>query len=125
MLSKKRKVALKEPKLIPAYLDEFNLEPQNPSITLPTGVCTVRILEVQTGEVRELVVGVLFDKNNGQIVDPYPWAQGNASCDCNRGSYFLGLEGADVDCGEGAYLVNMVNPKTGRIFYQEWEETDV
>lgn len=51
------------------------------------------------------------------------WAEGNASCDCNRDIFFVGGgdEEEDSSCGHERYLVQLRYPD-GEIFYDEFAD---
>lgn len=82
-----------------------------------------RIRCVATGEIREDPHSSPYDDELCGV-NPWWWSDGNAACDCNRKRFFLGDEDPDddCDCSHGIYLVNLVNPKTGEVFYREFEE---
>lgn len=91
----------------------------------------VRIREVikdtLTGEVREQNGESPLRQGEDQPCT-FIWEEGNYACDCNRGLFFLRAIGDDDEddtrtpCGDGRYLVNLVNPATGRVFYREFTE---
>ena len=83
------------------------------------------IKKVSTGEiVRYEATGLWVEDDCCPLI--YIWESGNFSCDCNRELFFSDAKGIerpdDVSCGEGGYLVNLENPKTGEIFYREFEQ---
>lgn len=45
------------------------------------------------------------------------WEEGNFACDCNR-ALFSG--DGDIECSDGKYSVNLINPKNNKIIYQEF-----
>ena len=89
------------------------------------------IRENASGEIRERETDGILDENGPSI---FIWEDGNYSCDCNRYLFFtygdeddelrevkellLGDDGAE--CGHERYSVNLKNPVTGKIFYQEF-----
>ena len=78
-----------------------------------------------TGEIREYKTECwLFDDSSGEI-DAYNWSEGGFSCDCNRALFFQRTKGEKEDwkapCGDELYSVNLKDPKTGEIFYREYE----
>lgn len=77
-----------------------------------------------TGEVRKYHRTSILE--NDGIVHDYSWRDGNCSCDCNRELFFLRAgnepEPDDTMCGDERYSVNLQNPKTGEIFYREYED---
>ena len=70
----------------------------------------------------------LEDRGDGRASESpneWWWSDGNAACDCNRAMFFA--QAADepdpnLDCGHGAYSVRLANPKTGEVFYDEFED---
>jgi hypothetical protein len=85
---------------------------------------TARIRRNATGEVRELECDELMEiGTDGPSV--FNWQENNYSCDCNRALFFA-QAGNDEDlpehpCGESAYAVQLVNPVTGAVFYDEFK----
>lgn len=86
--------------------------------------------------IRENATGIVRVFETSEIlcdgeVEPNPvnWTEGNFSCDCNRilffgyaaGETFGETESHDGCAGEGAYSVRLRNPKTGRVYYSEFE----
>lgn len=55
----------------------------------------VAIRDNKTGEVRVTEHGETWDPSYVTL-----WNDGNYGCDCNRGLFFYGRNGIDVDCGE-------------------------
>ena len=52
----------------------------------------------------------------------YLWSEGNFSCDCNRHNLFRQAQGLcyeKIPCGEGKYLVKIVD-KSGNVLYSEF-----
>lgn len=89
---------------------------------------TVRIRKVDTSETREWAWTALIAHGEDEP-SVYYWLYGNFSCDCNRAIFFddAGPVGRstplmDYDCGEGGYLVELVNPVDGGVFYSEFPE---
>jgi hypothetical protein len=86
----------------------------------------VRIRQVSTGEVRELLENAIIEEGED---DPstFIWEDGNYACDCNREIFFnraIGEDAPDRDCGDGAYLVQLFNPVDGSVYYDEFVEID-
>jgi len=62
----------------------------------------------------------------------YWWKDGNASCDCNRKSFFneglelptinIDSEDEDFPCGNGEYTLRLTNQDTGEVLYSEFEK---
>lgn len=56
---------------------------------------------------------------------PYWWTDGNAACDCNRHGWFqegFGLpEDEEHPCGDAEYEVQLIDLKTGKLLYTEFE----
>jgi hypothetical protein len=57
------------------------------------------------------------------------WEEGNYSCDCNRRIFYyraggtaIEIGGAHDACGDGAYSVRLRNAKTGKVFYDEFDQ---
>lgn len=54
----------------------------------------------------------------------YWWAEGNASCDCNRELFFLSAihepEPETLKCSHGGYSVRLSNAGTGAVLYDEF-----
>jgi hypothetical protein len=77
-----------------------------------------------TGEIREHSDSLhIYDQELGPYY--YTWEDGNYCCDCNRRMFFRD----DLDendefnleaCSEHLYSVKLINPVTGKIFYQEF-----
>ena len=81
----------------------------------------VHIKNMDTQEVRIFETdGIWYDGHFGL----YIWEEGNFSCDCNRASFFAraGNDEYDDECGESRFSINIENPKTGKIFYKEFEQ---
>ena len=54
------------------------------------------------------------------------WAEGNASCDCNREAFFAEARGEDVpddtECGRGRFVVRLTDFDTNEVLYDEMEQ---
>lgn len=79
-----------------------------------------------TGEVRLYEALGTLDENPGWP-STYIWEEGNYACDCNRALFFgyavgLTYEQIDHPCGEGAFSVNLLHPKSRTVFYREFDE---
>jgi hypothetical protein len=80
-----------------------------------------------TGEIRQHETkGYVGEDESGPST--FIWEEGNYSCDCNRHIFFHVAGGgdyeddeADIECSDGKYSVNLVNPKTGEVFYREFD----
>ncbi len=62
--------------------------------------------------------------NDEDAPDPWIWEEGNYACNCNRPSFFGHAGGAydgDGECANEEFSVNLVNPKTGEVFYREFD----
>lgn len=82
-----------------------------------------RIRKNETGEVREYATQVPLD-HQATVPSEYIWADGNYQCDCNRRLFFARAKGEpeeDADCSDGLYSVQLVNPVTGTVFYNEFD----
>lgn len=91
----------------------------------PTVWVDVQIKHNATGEVHTERQWMIFDPEDGETPSDFMFAEGNYACDCNRHLFFhraVGVEPEDDrPCGGDAYSVNLVNPKDGKVFYQEFE----
>lgn len=87
-----------------------------------------RIRDNKSGEVREYKMDDIISDG-----DPHPsiysWEYGNYSCDCNRSLFFqyaagVSSDAADWDhgCGDGGFSVQVYNPVTGNVFYDEFQK---
>ena len=78
-----------------------------------------------TGEVREADDYCLWDENGSGDGEEGPstfiWSDGNYACDCNRAIDF-GPDQEDESCGSSRYAVQLVNAKTGTVFYDEFNK---
>jgi len=89
---------------------------------------TARVRKNDTGEMREYQSETIIDDGEAHP-STYIWEDGNYSCDCNRRLFFGyaagegGMDEIDHPCGEGAFSVQLVNPVTGTVFYDEFEPT--
>lgn len=89
-------------------------------------VVEVVVRKNDSGEVRTFATSEIL-RNDESEPSTYVWRLGNNSCDCNRRLLFAETAGEDADavtdafCGEGAYSVRLRNPKTGRVYYSEFE----
>lgn len=89
-------------------------------------VCvTARIRENTTGEVREYHDAHAIIADGEEHPSTYIWEDGNYACDCNRGLFFQYAAGvapddADSDCGDGRFSVQLINPQTGTVYYDEF-----
>lgn len=54
------------------------------------------------------------------------WAEGNASCDCNRRLFFARARGEDdsekAECSNGLYSVRCSDADTGVVLYDEFKK---
>lgn len=65
-----------------------------------------------------------FNENDPELED-YMWADGNKACDCTRAEMFYesrGEEDPDIDCGSELYSVQIINPETKKILYNDFGE---
>lgn len=79
-----------------------------------------------TGEVRKRKTWMVWWPEDGdQSPGDYMYSEGNYSCDCNRHLFFHRANDVEPEddrpCGDEAYSLNLENPKTGEIFYREFE----
>lgn len=110
---------LPRPKIIPAYKGAFELALPVKYCNMEFGRITVDILKVSTGVVVTIPHSISFWEDQDNIAFTHLWEQGNFECDCNRAEMFG--EEEEVPCSAGLYRVNLINPKDGKMFYQEWE----
>lgn len=98
--------------------------------TYPEVVCVkivAHIRENATGDVRKYQTWAIYEPDDGPYPSVFNWEENNYRCDCNRALFFgyaNGLKYEDMEdreCGETAFAVNLENPKTGEIFYREFE----
>lgn len=82
----------------------------------------VRIRNNATGEIREHFTHEIL-KVNEEFPSDFNWAENNYSCDCNRYLFFQRAkndeESADIKCSDGKYSVQLINPVTGTVYYDE------
>jgi hypothetical protein len=101
--------------------DDFIFKPQKPPHDSSEWIAIrVAIRKNDTGEVREYDDIAIWD--DGPCL--HIWEDGNFSCDCNRYLFFQRVAGEDEDddkCGDGAYSVNIYNPKDGSVLYEEFK----
>src|SRR3990167_9381256 len=77
-----------------------------------------------TGEVRESSMPDILD-NGEDAPHSFNWSDGNYSCDCNRELFWsraAGVEVEESECSEGRFSVRVINPATGKAFYDELGE---
>jgi hypothetical protein len=80
----------------------------------------------ESGEVRKYEMNSILD-NGDNVPNEFIWEEGNYSCDCNRELFFEyanGKKGDEIEseCGDGKFSVNLENPETGEIYYQEFHQ---
>jgi hypothetical protein len=46
---------------------------------------------------------------DGDGFEIFWWAEGNASCDCNRAIFFLGQDLGEVECGDGRFTIERLD----------------
>jgi hypothetical protein len=86
-----------------------------------------RIRENATGIIRETesTLGFGVEGYEGRPFD-YCWTEGNFSCDCNRYLFFRRAagedDGEDFPCSDDRFAVQLVNPKDGKVFYDEFDD---
>lgn len=83
----------------------------------------VNICKQSDGVTRVYKTDGLLD-DDGEHLHTYIWEEGNYSCDCNRYLFYQRAHGEeerdeDCTCGDGGYVVWIVNPATGDIVYDE------
>ncbi len=78
------------------------------------------IRDNSTQEVRQINKTGLLDEDLKLGNIEYMWEEGNYSCDCNRKLFFDPGVVHDVDCSDGKFSVNLINPKTKSVFYKEF-----
>jgi hypothetical protein len=87
-------------------------------------VCRIR--NNATGEIRERQEECVWDETEdgwtGKMIGPstFWWSDGNMACDCNRSTLFHGAEDHDDSCSDNRYSLELLNPKTGVVFYTEF-----
>lgn len=76
-----------------------------------------------TGEVRRYTCNEILMEDEAEP-SVFNWAENNYSCDCNREVFFQRAGGddrdEDVECTHGRYAVRLVNPVTGKAYYEEF-----
>lgn len=87
----------------------------------------VRVQQNATGKIREFNQQAVFDTDES-MPSLYIWKHGNYACDCNRELMFNRFKEPDVPkaepeptCSYGRYSVQLLNPMTGEIFYDDFE----
>jgi hypothetical protein len=82
------------------------------------------IRDNRTGEVRRANDEAILNEETGEP-STYIWSDGNFSCDCNRQLFFWRAGGEDDtrehQCGHERFSVRLINPETGRVFYDEFD----
>ena len=107
-------------------LTDWNIVKQAPPHDKSTWIEIIaHIRNNQTGEIRQYKDDAIWDEDNG-CPHLFIWEEGNYSCDCNRKIFWgdsIGHEYEDEEtpCGDGDFSINLENPKTGEIFYREYE----
>lgn len=80
----------------------------------------------ETGEIRRYDTWGIYEPEDGPHPSTFMYVDGNYSCDCNRYLFFQRAadedEDEDMDCTDGRYSLNLVNPVTGETFYREFDE---
>jgi hypothetical protein len=65
-----------------------------------------------------------FQEFDDDMLAIYQFEDGNYSCDCNRAIFFaraMGLpEDYNVPCGDGGYLVRLIDCANGDVIYGEF-----
>lgn len=112
-------------------LDEFHLcktkETQYTEEAMWWVKINAHIKEVSSGEVRVYETEEpIYLVEGGLNLSVFNWEDNNYSCDCNRRIFFERANGIEIefdeyDCSDGGFLVNLENPKTGEIYYREFE----
>lgn len=106
-------------------LSKYEILPSNRSKGFYMVSAVARIKNVKSGIIVNYQTEIIWDDDNNKP-STYNWAHGNFSCDCNRALFF---DGSKCGCSRGSvdgntYLVNLINPKTGEVFYSEFMEDD-
>lgn len=106
-----------------SQLSDFEVVTKPPPHNKATWVRIVaKIRHNPTGEVRDYPTEGIWDGDDDQTTR-YIWEDGNFSCDCNRSLFFYShAEDMEADCGDDLFSVNLVNPRTGEVFYREFED---
>lgn len=78
-----------------------------------------------TGETRRFEDYAVVQDRDVDHPNVFGWSEGNYACDCNRHLFFARAGGREAEddqpCGDGVYLVNLSNPKTGVVYYREFQ----
>ena len=86
---------------------------------------TARIRDNATGEVREYGTDEILE-NGEETPNDFGWAEGNYSCDCNRHLFFARAfgeeENRERECSDDKFSVQLVNPSSGVVYYDEYDE---
>lgn len=99
----------------------------DPAFPYPYVKVTVRIRDNASGVIRvcDESLGFNVEGFEGKPFD-YCWIDGNFACDCNRSLFFLRVAGesdeGEAPCGDTAFSIQLINPKDGRVFYDEFED---
>ncbi len=77
-----------------------------------------------TGEIRLYMTEGIMEEGDDHP-HTFIWEEGNYSCDCNREIFFFRAGGErapdeESACTDDRYSVNLVNPITGKAFYDEF-----
>lgn len=89
-----------------------------------------QIMHVETATVREYKTHEIFTYGEAHP-STFNWAENNFSCDCNRSLFFYRAVGEEEpenenqQCTDGQYLVKLVNPVDGKIYYDEFPFTNI
>jgi len=84
----------------------------------------VYIRKNNTKEIRKIEMN-LYGFDSDTCPETWIWEEGNYSCDCNREIFFeraAGFEVEEVECSHFKYSIKLEDPKTGNIFYNEFDE---
>jgi hypothetical protein len=86
-----------------------------------------RIRHEATGQIRYYDCDQILEPGERDPND-YIWSEGNYACDCNRMIFFNRGSGVEIDfdstvCSDGAFAVQLINPMTGRVYYDEFEQS--
>jgi hypothetical protein len=81
-----------------------------------------KIRKNETGEIRDHDITIMWEGEDGEDGrwNTWIWEEGNFSCDCNRASFFG--DDDEIQCSDGRYSVNIVDPETGEVLYREYSE---
>lgn len=77
-----------------------------------------------TGEIRLHMTDGIMEEGDDHP-NAFIWEEGNYACDCNREIFFFRAGGErtpdeESACTDDRYSVNLVNPITGKAFYEEF-----